>query len=400
MAIVLAQSLPPRANAEYTAAEAPKHIAEAFVQAYSGADVDALASLYADSVDHTNSGLISNAAVRAQAKEYFTRWPVRQWSLVGSVKAIALGATKQNVIFSASYVASDPQTNKHASGIAQETLILATDLRGAMKIVSQKEQTSKRSSSASAEKTSEAPWLNAAKAEYEHSSYNEAARVRYVTKLAAMLGEGMEYWWRTHDKMGGPNLDGVAEELVKHPAPGNVDSRELSQLLVGNWLSSRHVYEFRADGTYGVGEEQRDKWRIEGNEYIDDVSRGKIILIDDKYFVYAEGQGVAFYLRAKDPEAEPHKPSDLAIKQKLVGYWKFPKAVCYIAADGKMHVGPRKNETEASSWDVRDGKFYWSNVPYTIVTLNDKEFVFREIGSGQKTIMTLIRSTKEEVDPE
>jgi tetratricopeptide (TPR) repeat protein len=130
----------------------PESIAEAFVQAYSGTDVDALASLYADRVDHINSGMISNATVRAQAKEYFTRWPVRQWSPVGPVKTISLGATKQKVIFSASYDASDPQTNKHASGISQETLILASDKSGAMKIVSQKEQTSKGSSGQSGSK--------------------------------------------------------------------------------------------------------------------------------------------------------------------------------------------------------------------------------------------------------
>lgn len=95
-------------------------------------------------MDYTNSGVISNAAVRAQAKDYFARWPMRQWSLVGQVKTVSSGTTKQKVIFSASYDASDPQTNKHASGIAQETLILASDKSGAIKIVSQKEQTSKR----------------------------------------------------------------------------------------------------------------------------------------------------------------------------------------------------------------------------------------------------------------
>ncbi|HEY4271888.1 MAG TPA: tetratricopeptide repeat protein [Candidatus Udaeobacter sp.] len=144
----------------------PESIAEAFVQAYSAADVDAVADLYADRVDHTNSGVISNAAERAQAKEYFARWPVRHWSLLGTVNTVSLGATKQKVIFSASYDASDPQTNRHASGIAQETLILASDKSGAIKIVSQKEQTSKRGSSQPAEQTSEDLDFDVAKAEY------------------------------------------------------------------------------------------------------------------------------------------------------------------------------------------------------------------------------------------
>src|SRR4029077_12199060 len=258
----------------------PESIAETFVQAYSGADVDAVAALYADRVDYTNSGVISNAAVRAQAKDYFARWPMRQWNLAGPVKTTSMGPSRDRVIFSATYDASNPKANIHASGVAQETLILATDRTGGIKIVSQKERTSKRDSSQPDEKTSGDFGLKAAKTEYDTSSHDEAARVRYVTKLAGMLGKGMQYWWRTHDKMGGPNLDGVEEELIKHPMPRNVDSRKLTQLLIGKWASPRHVYVFRADGTYGVADEQRDKWRIDRNEYIDDVSRGPIILLD------------------------------------------------------------------------------------------------------------------------
>ncbi len=272
----------------------PESIAEAFVQAYSGADVDALASLYADRVDYTNSGMISNAAVRAQAREYFTRWPVRQWSLAGAVKTTSMGPFRQKVIFSASYDASNPQTDKHASGIAQETLILASDKSGAIKIVSQKEQTTKRSSGQSGEsgkKTSEDPNFEAAKAEYEASSHDEAARVRYVTKLAEMDAQLTPKILHNPDvvaKEAYANQAGaIGQELRKHPLPRNVDSRKLSQLLIGEWDSPRHTYVFRADGTYGVSDEQRDKWRIDGNEYIDDVSRGPIILLDRNYFIYA-----------------------------------------------------------------------------------------------------------------
>jgi len=131
----------------------PESIAEAFAQAYSGADVDALASLYADRVDYTNSGVVSNAAIRKQAQEYFARWPVRQWSLAGPVKTTSMGPFRQKVIFSASYDVSDPQRNKHTSGIAKETLIVVSDASAAMKIVSQKEQISKKGSSQPSEET-------------------------------------------------------------------------------------------------------------------------------------------------------------------------------------------------------------------------------------------------------
>ena len=139
----------------------PESIAAAFVQAYSAADVDAVAGLYGDRVDYTNSGVISNAAIRKQAQEYFARWPVRQWSLAGPVKTTSMGPSRQKVIFSANYDASNPQTNKHVSGIARETLIVASDANGAMKIVSQREQTSKRGSSQPGKETSQGLGPNA-----------------------------------------------------------------------------------------------------------------------------------------------------------------------------------------------------------------------------------------------
>jgi hypothetical protein len=190
-------------------------------------------------------------------------------------------------------------------------LILASDKSGAIKIVSQKEQTSKRSSGQSGEsgkKTSEDANFEAAKAEYDTSSHDEAARVRYVTKLADMSAQ------LTPKILHNPDVDAkeayanqagaIGQELRKRPMPRNVDSRKLSQLLVGEWQSPRHTYVFRADGAYGIADEQRDKWRIDGNEYIDDVSRGPIILLDRNYFIYVWGQGVIIYTRANDSQAE------------------------------------------------------------------------------------------------
>ena len=160
---------------------------------------------------------------------------------------------------------------------------------------------------ASAE-ASEGRDFEAAKREYEQSSHDEAARLRYVTKLADMRDQVMQNYWETHDKAAA--IDEAApidEELRKHPMPRNVDSRQLSQLLVGKWQSPRHTYVFRPDGTYGmVHTDERDKWRIEGNEYIDDFTGGPIILLDRNYFIYACGQGVIIYVRANDSEAEPN----------------------------------------------------------------------------------------------
>jgi hypothetical protein len=243
--------------------------------------------------------VISNAAARAQAQKYFTRWPVRRWSLVAPVKTLSLGPSRQKVIFSAAYDVSDPQTNKHASGIAQETLVVASDASGAMKIVSQKERTSKgrqQPVGESDQKTAEVPGFEAAKAEYQASSHDETARMRYVTRLADLRDQVMRIYSETGDKAAAYDQTApIDRELRKHPMPQSVDSRKLKQLLIGQWDSPRHTYVFRADNTYGVSDEQRDKWRIEGNEFIDDLSRGPIILLDRNHFIYDFGQGVMVY---------------------------------------------------------------------------------------------------------
>jgi tetratricopeptide (TPR) repeat protein len=285
----------------------PESIAEAFVQAYSGPDVDALAGLYADRVDYTNSGVISNAAVRAEVKEYFTRWPERRWSLVGPVKTVSLGAIKQKVIFSASYDASDPQTNRHASGIAQETLILATDANGAMKIVSQEEQLSKRNSSRSDEETSDAQAspkkdFEAAKQEYEQSSHDETARVAYVTKLAQLKVQLLKVPNEQVDLKGAIN-----SECQKHPYPKDVDSKKLRQLIVGKWASPRHHYVYLANGKCGMeGGRLGDGWQIQGNQLNPgDRFGGPIILLTQEYFIYSVpnpggGSDVMFHSRVRE----------------------------------------------------------------------------------------------------
>ncbi len=91
------------------------------------------------------------------------------------------------------------------------------------------------------------------------------------------------------------------------------------------------------------------------------------------------------------------KMSDAQIKQKLIGYWTFGHHGWHIAADGIAYICPGTNK---NTWSVKDGMFYWAdNVPHTILTLTDKKFVYREPASSTGTA-TLIRGTKEEVDPE
>jgi hypothetical protein len=93
------------------------------------------------------------------------------------------------------------------------------------------------------------------------------------------------------------------------------------------------------------------------------------------------------------------KMSDAQIKQKLIGYWNSPRHGYHIAADGIIYMCPRKYATTTAHWEVKGGKFYWGGKPHTIVTLTDKKFLYQEIGADGISF-TLIRGTKEEVDPE
>jgi len=97
------------------------------------------------------------------------------------------------------------------------------------------------------------------------------------------------------------------------------------------------------------------------------------------------------------------KMSDAEIKQKLIGYWSSPRHGYHIAADGIIYMCPRKYGTTTTfRWAVKDGRFYWDSSSHTIVMLNDKKFVYREQEprAGGATTFTLLRSTKEKVDPE
>jgi hypothetical protein len=125
-------------------------IADRIAQGFSSGDIDTLNSLYADTVDYLDSGPISSADVQRQIQEYFTRWPVRQWTITSPVKVKSMGGSVQQLTFSARYTVSDPQTGRRASGTARETLLLQPDANGAMKIISQHEKTSAEKSSNSA----------------------------------------------------------------------------------------------------------------------------------------------------------------------------------------------------------------------------------------------------------
>jgi len=89
--------------------------------------------------------------------------------------------------------------------------------------------------------------------------------------------------------------------LQKHPAPKNIDSKKLRQLLVGKWESPRRTYVYRANGKCGTqGGPINSNWRIEGNKLIQGDLSGPIILLNQDYFIYSSRGSVFFHSRVKE----------------------------------------------------------------------------------------------------
>jgi WD40 repeat protein len=131
----------PATKSSSDAATGAASVAKQVVQQLSHGDAESLGALYAETVDYMNSGSISNAAVRNQLRQFFERWPVRQWTITAPVKVESQDPLVQEVTFSVRYDLKNPQTGKHTSGTAEERLTVSADSSGAMKIISQHEQT-------------------------------------------------------------------------------------------------------------------------------------------------------------------------------------------------------------------------------------------------------------------
>ena len=138
------------------------------------------------------------------------------------------------------------------------------------------------------------------KAEYEQSSHGEAPRVIYVTKLA-QIADRLVSEYRRSGKRNDELMGAINSELQKHPTPKDLDSKKLSQLLVGKWESPRRIYMFRANGKCGTeGGAIDGNWRIKGNQLIQGDLSGPIILLNQDYFIYSSRGSVFFHSRVKE----------------------------------------------------------------------------------------------------
>jgi hypothetical protein len=140
--------------------------------------------------------------------------------------------------------------------------------------------------------------FDAAKQEYQQSSHDEAARATYVTKLA-QIADRLVSEYRGSGQRNDELMAAINSELQKHPAPKDIDSKKLRQLLVGKWESPRRIYVFRANGKWGSEDGPIDgNWRIQGNQLI---GAGTIILLNRDYLIYSgDHDAVFFHSRVKD----------------------------------------------------------------------------------------------------
>ena len=144
--------------------------------------------------------------------------------------------------------------------------------------------------------------FEAARQEFGHAvpPANEKARLTYVTKLA-QVADRLVSDYRQSGQRNDELLGAINSELQEHPAPKDVNSKELSQLLIGKWESPRRTYVFRANGKWGNEDGPVDgNWRIQGNQLIEDGSRGTIILLNRDYFIYSSKDSVFFHSRVKE----------------------------------------------------------------------------------------------------
>ena len=142
--------------------------------------------------------------------------------------------------------------------------------------------------------------FEAAKQQFEQRSHDEAARVTYVTKLA-QIADRLVTEYRGSGQRNDELMGAINSELQKHPAPKNIDSKKLRQLLVGKWESPRHTYVFRANGKCGTeGGAIDGNWRIQGSQLIQGDLSGPIILLNQDYFIYSSRGSVFFHSRVKE----------------------------------------------------------------------------------------------------
>ena len=148
------------------------------------------------------------------------------------------------------------------------------------------------------------PELKAIEARYDQTQFakNEVLREKYILELAALR------WKLSHN--GKDGWEAVDAEILKHPAPSKPDAKALLKLRTGKWLSPRHDYLYRADGTWVMDPDDQDPeathgtWTLTGNRYVTTVDSELktvyvIILLDAHTFIYAEPDATTVFYESR-----------------------------------------------------------------------------------------------------
>jgi hypothetical protein len=145
----------------------------------------------------------------------------------------------------------------------------------------------------------------AAKQEYERvkATGGEPARLAYVTKLARMFAKSLSEYMQSGKRKDDAALQMIDTEWMHNPMPATSDGKALSKAIVGDWNSPRRTYRFKANGSYGTVEDKEEviqgKWRIKGNQLIEDDSPSAIVLLTKEYMVFSSQGSAFFHSRAK-----------------------------------------------------------------------------------------------------
>lgn len=90
---------------------------------------------------------------------------------------------------------------------------------------------------------------------------------------------------------------------------------------------------------------------------------------------------------------QQHRGSDADMKHKLLGFWSSPRHDYLYKSDGVCYM---VGGTTKSNWDVKSGVYFDFSRSYSIISLSDTKFVFRDNSNGDT--FTLVRCSKKDME--
>lgn len=147
--------------------------------------------------------------------------------------------------------------------------------------------------------------FEAAKTEFE------AARSRYVHRLAQLRYELWEKMMVTGKEPPEELWDRIDDELRKNPLPVDGDREKRVALIDGRWESPRRIYLYRKDGIWGSEDREpfekfSQSWKLQGNQLLlsemetNEWESHTILVLDQEFFVFSYGESIYFHRRVEE----------------------------------------------------------------------------------------------------